>query len=62
MKRFAEITFNFSLSDDFFARHTDKKSKMFYIFFLTSIFNHSIHSSIAVFYLRPHSMKNGKGE
>jgi hypothetical protein len=32
------------------------------IFFLTSNFNHSIQSSIAVFYLRPHIHENGKGE
>ena len=31
------------------------------IFFLTSIFNHSIHSSIAVFYLRPHIHEKWKG-
>jgi hypothetical protein len=31
------------------------------IFFLTSIFNHSIHSSIAVFYLGPHIHEKWKG-
>src|SRR6185312_3637847 len=31
------------------------------IFFLTSIFNHSIQSSIAVFYLRPHIHEKWKG-
>jgi len=37
------------------------QSKMTSIFFLTSIFNHSIHSSIAVFYLRPHIHEKWKG-
>src|ERR1051326_7009903 len=35
--------------------------KLASIFFLTSIFNHSIHSSIAVFYLGPHIHEKWKG-
>lgn len=38
-----------------------RKSKLASIFFLTSIFNHSIHSSIAVFYLGPHIHEKWKG-
>ena len=38
-----------------------RQSKMTSIFFLTSIFNHSIHSSIAVFYLGPHIHEKSKG-
>ena len=38
-----------------------RQSKMTSIFFLTSIFNHSIHSSIAVFYLGPHIHEKWKG-
>lgn len=38
-----------------------RQSKLASIFFLTSIFNHSIHSSIAVFYLGPHIHEKWKG-
>src|ERR1044071_6449661 len=38
-----------------------RQSNMTSIFFLTSIFNHSIQSSIAVFYLRPHIHEKWKG-
>jgi hypothetical protein len=38
------------------------KSDFASIFFLTSIFNHSIHSSIAVFYSDRRFHENGKGE
>src|ERR1043165_4238591 len=41
--------------------HPVRQSKMTSIFFLTSIFNHSIHSSIAVFYLGPHIHEKWKG-
>src|SRR5258708_1193081 len=39
----------------------DRQSKLTSIFFLTSIFNHSIHSSIAVFYSEPHIHEKWKG-
>jgi hypothetical protein len=42
-------------------RDAGQKSKMTSIFFLTSIFNHSIHSSIAVFYLGPQIHEKWKG-
>src|SRR5690349_18877829 len=41
--------------------HPVRQSNMTSIFFLTSIFNHSIHSSIAVFYLGPHIHEKWKG-
>jgi hypothetical protein len=41
--------------------HLPRQSKMTSIFFLTSIFNPSIHSSIAVFYLGPHIHEKWKG-
>src|SRR5215510_12424656 len=41
--------------------HRPRQSKMTSIFSLTSIFNPSIHSSIAVFYLGPHIHEKWKG-
>ena len=41
--------------------HRSRQSNLTSIFFLTSIFNHSIHSSIAVFYLGPHIHEKWKG-
>jgi hypothetical protein len=45
----------------FCIRHRPRQSRMTSIFFLTSIFNPSIHSSIAVFYLGPHIHEKWKG-
>src|SRR5215470_11006091 len=41
--------------------HRPRQSRMTSIFLLTSIFNPSIHSSIAVFYLGPHIHEKWKG-